>query len=235
MPIDVRRAASRFVTRTDWVESRHSFSFGPHYDPLNTRFGSLVAHNDDVLQPGGEFAEHPHRDVDIVTWVVEGGLRHRDNAGGTGLVTPGVVQRLSAGSGIRHAEANAADGITRYVQMWVMADADGPPDYAIVAAPPGAGRFDVVASGNSPAPLTLRQSTASLFVAQLRAGEATALPQAALVHLFVLSGSVEVGGPSLSAGDAVRVSDAGSPVVAAGVSGAQLLAWAMGDAWRPPR
>jgi redox-sensitive bicupin YhaK (pirin superfamily) len=81
MWVDVRRSSSRFVSRTDRVESRHSFSFGPHYDPDNTRFGALVAHNEDVLLHGGGFDAHPHQGIDIVSWVLSGALRHHDDAG----------------------------------------------------------------------------------------------------------------------------------------------------------
>ena len=102
--IEVRRAGDRVVTRTDWLDSRHSFSYGPRYDPANTHFGLLLACNEDRLAAGAGFAEHPHRDVEVVTWVVAGVLRHADDAGHRGVARPGVVQRMSAGVGVRHSE-----------------------------------------------------------------------------------------------------------------------------------
>src|SRR5687767_9863095 len=99
MQVEVHRAADRFVTTYGGVVSRHSFSFGRHYDPLNVGFGTLVCHNDDELQPRRGYDEHPHRDLEIVTWVLQGELRHRDSAGNSGVIVPGLVQVLSAGSG----------------------------------------------------------------------------------------------------------------------------------------
>jgi redox-sensitive bicupin YhaK (pirin superfamily) len=102
MPAKIRRAADRAVTTTPWLESRHSFSFGDHYDPDNTHFGLLVVNNDDLVQPDSGFDTHPHRDMEIVTWVLEGELTHRDSAGHQGVIYPGLAQRMSAGSGILH-------------------------------------------------------------------------------------------------------------------------------------
>ena len=240
MEIDVRAAGSRFETRTDWVVSRHSFSFGPHYDPANTRFGPLIAHNDEVLQPAGGFPEHPHRAVDIVTWVVQGALRHTDDAGGSGVVRPGVAQRLSAGSGVRHSELNAADGPTRYVQMWVMTDDDEPPDYALADVPGlDGGGLVPVASGRDGAPLRLRRAGADLFAARLPAGTELAIPAAPLTHLFVVSGSVLLENVPLLEGDAARVIEATSltvvaPLAASGArvdadADAEVLAWSFAD------
>ena len=149
MAIDVRLAADRFETRTEWLVSRHSFSFGPHYDPANTRLGALVSHNDDVLSPGHGFPEHAHRDLEIVTWVIEGALAHTDSAGGSGIVTPGIVGRLSTGAGVRHVEANPSAAPVRYLQMWVLPDADGPPSYVTADVSPalGGGGFVAVAGG----------------------------------------------------------------------------------------
>jgi redox-sensitive bicupin YhaK (pirin superfamily) len=100
--VDIRRAADRAVSRTSWLESRHSFSFGDHYDPDNTHHGLLLVNNDDVVAPDSGFDTHPHRDMEIVTWVLEGELTHRDSAGNHGVIYPGLAQRMSAGNGILH-------------------------------------------------------------------------------------------------------------------------------------
>ena len=242
MRIDVRPGSSRFVTSTDWVESHHSFSFGPHYDPDNVGFGLLVAHNDELLQPGAGFPEHSHRGVDIVTWVVAGALRHDDGTGASGVVRPGFVQCLRAGTGVKHCEANASGGVTRYLQMWIAADGDQLPDYTMAEVHPGEGGFAPVASGHSPAPITLRHPKAVLLAAHLRAGDSVPLPAAAFVHLYIVEGAVLLGDVPLLTGDAARITDAGSGTDAAGaaqtvVADAEslLLAWLMeAEPWRPP-
>jgi redox-sensitive bicupin YhaK (pirin superfamily) len=124
--VEIRRAADRAVTTTSWLQSRHSFSFGDHYDPANTHHGVLLVSNDDVLAPAAGFDTHPHRDMEIVTWVLEGSLAHRDSAGNSGVIYPGLAQRMSAGAGITHSEKNASDTEpVRFVQMWVPPDESG--------------------------------------------------------------------------------------------------------------
>lgn len=103
---EIRRAATRAVTTTPWLTSRHSFSFGDHYDPDNTHFGLLLVNNDDIVSPGTGFDTHPHRDMEIVTWVLAGALAHQDSTGNRGVVYPGLAQRMSAGRGILHSERN---------------------------------------------------------------------------------------------------------------------------------
>ena len=106
--IDVRRAADRFATRIPWLDSHHSFSFGGHYDPANTHHGLLLVNNDDIVAPGTGFDTHPHRDMEIVTWVLRGSLVHQDSTGHAGVIYPGLAQRMSAGTGILHSEKNDA-------------------------------------------------------------------------------------------------------------------------------
>jgi quercetin 2,3-dioxygenase len=174
MNVDVRRAGQRFHTDIDWLDSRHSFSFGPHYDPADTHFGVLMVSNDDVVKAGAGFETHPHRDMEIVTWVLEGSLVHQDSMGHSGVIHPGLAQRMSAGTGILHSEKNdawrlalrsdggAAVGSARpsarlshdedvhFVQMWVVPDMEGgPPGYEQldINATLDAGGLVVVASG----------------------------------------------------------------------------------------
>jgi redox-sensitive bicupin YhaK (pirin superfamily) len=230
--IDVRPAGARFVTRTDWLDSRHSFSYGAHYDSGNVGFGLLVAHNDDLLQPGGGFADHPHAGVEIVTWVVSGALRHTDDHGGRGVASPGVVQRLRASAGVVHSEVNAVDGVTRYIQMWLMPDDEKPASYDVAEVSPGEGEFAVIASGDIEAPISLA-TKASLLAANLRAGDVAALPDAAFVHVFVIDGAVLLGDVPLLAGDAARVVDGVGLTITADHD-AQLLVWTMQSrSWRP--
>ena len=123
----IRRGADRARTRTDWLDSRHSFAFGPHYDPDNTGFGLLQAFNSDVLQPGPGYPVHAHRDVEILSWVLAGSLVHQDAAGTATVVRPGDLHQLSAGSGIRHTESAAGDQPVEVVQMWLAPDESGQP------------------------------------------------------------------------------------------------------------
>ena len=104
--VDLQRNGERFATQLGWLDSKHSFSFGHHYDPANTHFGLLLVSNDDVVAPGTGFETHPHRDMEIVTWVLDGGLVHQDSIGHNGVIYPGLAQRMSAGTGILHSEKN---------------------------------------------------------------------------------------------------------------------------------
>jgi quercetin 2,3-dioxygenase len=229
--IELRRGAGRLESRADGIVSRHSFAFGPHYDPMNTRFGALVTHNDDVLAGGAGFPEHPHRDLEIVTWVISGALQHSDSSGGSAIVRPGMVGRLSTGAGVRHSETNASSGETRYVQMWILPDAERLPSYetADVSAALESGAFVAVASGSQPAAVTLR-CNATLFVARLPAGTSATIPASALLHVFVARGSVTVTVDEhkvqLLSEDVVRLTDAIDVRVEA-IADAELLAWAM--------
>src|SRR4051812_1433596 len=102
--VDARRAEDRFATRMSWLDSKHSFSFGHHYDAGNTSHGVLLVNNDDIVHPGTGFETHRHRDMEIVTWVLQGSLVHQDSTGHSGVIYPGLAQRMSAGAGILHSE-----------------------------------------------------------------------------------------------------------------------------------
>src|SRR5213595_3262746 len=126
MAVDVRRATDRFHTQIDWLDSWHSFSFGSHDDPANTHHGLLLVNNDDVIRAGRGFGTHSHSDMEIVTWVLDGELEHRDSTGTFGVIYPGLAQRMSAGHGIRHSEMNhSSTDPVHFVQMWVVPDTAG--------------------------------------------------------------------------------------------------------------
>lgn len=213
MSVDLRPAAGRRRTRTTWLDSAHSFSFGKHYDPDNTGFGVLVAHNDDVLAPGGAFGDHPHRDLEIVTWVLDGELRHADDRGRHGLLPPGSVQRISAGDGIVHSESNASTTTpVHLVQMWVLPDAPGgAPSYEqadVTAGLAGGGLVAVV--GGAGAVVGIGQGGVVLWAARLERDERVLLPDARRVHLYVTRGRGRLGGRQVGAGDSVRLTEEGS-------------------------
>jgi quercetin 2,3-dioxygenase len=241
--IVVHRAADRFVSIDDGIESWHCFSFGEHYDSTNTSFGPLVAHNDTVLQRGSGFAPHSHVNVEIVTWVVRGVLHHEDSTGQRGDIEPGGVQRLSAGSGVVHTEGGVPDSgssepgeasSTRFIQMWLTPDRPGGrPTYAhrAVAADALAAGLVVVASGRAaarrPAPVTISRRGVALVAGRLAPGQIRRVPGAELVHLYVVTGAVELNtGQRLAAGDSARIT-AVSDVSVCGVDAAEILAWQM--------
>jgi redox-sensitive bicupin YhaK (pirin superfamily) len=225
MALEIRRAGARFRTDADGRSTYHSFSFGPHYDPANTCFGGLICHNDDRVAPGAGYADHPHRDLEIVTWVLSGALSHRDASGKFGVITPGRVQAMSAGSGIVHSESVAADaGQTRFIQTWVLPTTPGGvPSYAHADAALAPDELTPLASGLRTDALVRIGATASLYAARLES--ALDLPDDPRLHVFVATGSVTLAGDSLTEGDAARLVDCGGVRVSSAV-GAELLVWA---------
>ena len=208
MTIEVRRAADRFVTRDQGRTTWHSFSFGAHYDPGNVGFGALLAHNDENLPPGTGYPDHPHQDVEIVTLVLEGALRHSDSAGRGGVLVPGEISRTSAGAGIVHAEVAdpGAAGTTRFVQTWLRPDEPGGvPSYASAGIDRSAELVEVAGPDGA---VGVGTSGARLFVGHASAGALT-LPDAPLLHVFVPDATVVLGDRELAAGDAARLTDEG--------------------------
>lgn len=231
--IDVRPAPTRMHTRIDWLDSWHSFSFGGHYDPANTHHGLLLVSNDDTVAPGAGFGTHGHADMEIVTWVLDGRLEHRDSEGNHGVLYPGLAQRMSAGTGIRHSEMNASSTEpVHFVQMWVLPDTRGvAPGYEQrdLNAALDAGGLVAIASGQGhEGAITIHQRDAALFVGRLGEGDAVVLPDDPHVHVFVARGQVRVDGveSELGAGDAVRLSDEPSLGLTATTSGTEVLVWA---------
>ncbi|MEO7259750.1 MAG: pirin family protein [Jatrophihabitantaceae bacterium] len=196
----LRRGADRACSRTEWLDSRHSFAFGSHYDPDNTCFGSLLAHNEDLLQPGPGYPPHAHRDVEILTWVLAGSLTHYECGGESTVVSAGQLHHVSAGSGIRHTEfSTRPDQPVHLVQMWLSPDEVGPaPSHRLLEVGDrlASGQLVQLASGlarpEDLAVLRIRQRAAALWVARLPAGAGTTLPAAPYVHVFLTAGSVTV-------------------------------------------
>ena len=240
--VEVRRAADRYRTGIAWLDSRHSFSFGRHYDPRNTSHGVLLVNNDDVVTAGSGFETHPHRDMEIVTWVLQGSLVHQDSTGHNGVIYPGLAQRMSAGTGILHSEENDAFRIeperpqepVHFVQMWVLPDEAGvAPGYEQLEIDHEllAGGLVPVASGmrrhEGSAAIRIRNRGAALHAARLQPGQHVALPDAPFLHLFVPRGSVELEGAGrLDTGDAVRFTATGGQRITA-AEDAEVLVWEM--------
>ncbi len=240
MSIDVRRASDRFHTELDWLDSWHSFSFGSHQDPANTHHGLLLVSNDDVVRGGRGFSTHSHRDMEIVTWVLNGELEHRDSTGTVGVIYPGLAQRMSAGSGIAHSEMNASGSAdVHLVQMWVLPDTQGiPPGYEqrdVNDALRNGGLVPVASGQGHAGTVSIHQRDAVLSAGRLSAGETVTVPDAPHVHVYVAIGSATLddvaadgigAGAVLGRGDAARLTDAGTPPVVAGPDGAEVLVWA---------
>jgi redox-sensitive bicupin YhaK (pirin superfamily) len=241
--VDVRRARERSGTRLGWLDSKHSFSFGRSYDPANTHHGLLLVNNDDTVKPGTGFETHPHRDMEIVTWVLQGSLVHQDSEGHTGVIYPGLAQRMSAGTGILHSEKNDSWRVAgrehtdpvHFVQMWVVPDAAGSkPGYEQLEIDDGLlrGGLVPVASGRAEhkgaAAISIGQEHAALYAARVAPGGAVSIPDAPFVHLFVADGSVDLEGTGLlEPGDAARIPGGAGQQVTAGPAGAEVLVWEM--------
>ncbi len=229
--IDIRRAADRFHTRIDWLDSWHSFSFSNHYDPKNVNHGRLLVHNDDRVKAGSGFPNHSHRDMEIVTWVLEGELRHRDSRGSDAVIYPGLAQRMSAGSGITHSEFNAnAHEPVHFLQMWVLPDVEGvTPGYQEedVQEELASGALVKVAGGRGDGALHINQAHADLWIARGHADATLTVPDAPHVHVFVARGDARLDGDEpLATGDAARLTDAGLRPLTVGADGAEVVIWA---------
>jgi redox-sensitive bicupin YhaK (pirin superfamily) len=198
---ELRRAADRFHTVGDGVETWHSFSYGVHYDPERIGFGPVMAINTEHVAPGAGYDVHDHADVEIVTWVLRGVLRHEDSTGQSGEIRPGTAQRLSAGTGVQHSERNAsADEPLVFVQMMLRSDHDGAPEYAQVDVETTPGRL---------APTVGVHAPADLFALQLGRGGSATLPASPRRLVIVTSGSVRCGDIDAVAGDELRFTASG--------------------------
>jgi quercetin 2,3-dioxygenase len=196
--ISVRYAEDRYQGGDpgEGIASLHSFSFGSHYDPDNLRFGAVIACNEERIAPGAGFDEHRHSHTEIVTWVARGELTHRDSAGRTTLVRRGDLQRLSAGSGVRHSERNEGGEPLVFVQMWLDP-----------LEPGGTPAYDIVRGIADATPFALPGAGAMLHVRRPWPGVRSAVPDAPRVYVHVVHGAVLLGDEELRPGDSACVTD----------------------------
>ena len=205
-------AEKRFHFENDWLSAYWHFSFDHYHDAANMGFGPLRVFNNDTIQPGRGFPMHPHRDMEIVTYVMSGALRHQDNTGGDGVIQAGEVQRMSAGSGIVHSEFNASDKEgCELVQIWIMPTQKGVlPSYEQKRFSPEdrAGKLLPIASGNGESGTVFVGQDVKLYVSGIRPGDDLShkFESGRRGYLFVLGGKPEVNGQQLSKGDSVKVS-----------------------------
>lgn len=211
--IEVRRSEERGRTRLDWLDSRHTFSFGTYQDPRFGGFRSLRVINDDVVRPAGGFGAHPHRDMEIFTYVLEGALEHRDSLGNGSVIRAGDLQRMTAGTGITHSEFNASsEEPVHFLQIWIVPETSGlAPGYEqrSFADHELRGRFRVIASPERAGKSVGIHQDARVLAARLDPGTESGyvVPAGRHTWLQLVRGAVEVNGGRLEAGDGAAVRD----------------------------
>jgi quercetin 2,3-dioxygenase len=225
---ELRLARERGHENHGWLDSWHTFSFADYYDPQHMGFGPLRVINEDRIQAGSGFGTHGHRDMEIITYVLEGAIAHRDSIGTGSTIVPGDVQRMSAGTGVRHSEYNAHDGLTHFLQIWIEPHtAAVQPSYEQkrYGADEKRGRLRLIASPDGrDGSLTIHQDAlvyAGLFDGTERSE--LALRPGRLGYVHVARGRISVNGQALGAGDALK-SDGGS-IVLEGGKDAEVLAF----------
>jgi redox-sensitive bicupin YhaK (pirin superfamily) len=211
--MQIIKAKDRFHIESDWLSAYWLFSFDRYYDPNNVTFGPLRVFNHDTVAGGGGFPTHPHREMEIVTYVLEGALRHKDSTGGAGLIRAGEVQRMTAGTGVAHSEFNPSETETvNLLQMWVLPERAGlTPSYEQkqFTAEQRTGALLPIASGqDSPGVVKIHQDV-TFYVSRLRAGDRVAheLKLGRRAFFYVIDGEVTLNEEGLSAGDQARVTD----------------------------
>ena len=210
---EIQRSKDRYFGDMGWLKTYHSFSFADYYDPANLNWGALRVFNDDVIAPSSGFPTHPHRDMEIVTYVLEGELEHKDSMNNHGVVTPGGIQYMSAGTGVRHSEYNHSPTTPLHlVQMWVLPGKYGEtPSYGQVQYTQAdrTGKWLTVASGQrGVSSQTKLTQDASMHVARLENAHVDyRFNPGRFGFLFVAGGDVETNGEKLATGDAVRMHD----------------------------
>ncbi len=210
--LTIRRSEDRGYADHGWLKSFHSFSFADYHDPAHMGFGNLRVINEDRIAPGTGFGTHAHRDMEIVSYVLDGALAHRDSLGNGAAIVPGEVQRMSAGSGVRHSEFNHASGsTTHFLQIWILPDRLGiAPGYEQRTFAPGEkrGRLRLVASPDGSDGSVTIHADARLYAGLFDDAERAqlALDPRRLAYVHVARGAVSVNGQALEAGDAVGLS-----------------------------
>jgi quercetin 2,3-dioxygenase len=226
--LTVRRAADRGQANYGWLDSRHTFSFGEYYDPQHMGFRALRVINDDRVSPGQGFGTHPHRDMEIISYVVEGALEHRDSMGTGSVIRPGDVQRMSAGTGVTHSEYNGSKSEpVHFLQIWIVPDVRGlAPSYEQrhFAERERRGTLRVVASPDGRDGSVSIHNNVVLYAGLFDDGERAmvTLSPSRMAWVQVVSGEARVNGETLAAGDGAAVSDE-ARIQIEGVAASELL------------
>ena len=228
--ISVRKAEDRGVSRISWLDSKHTFSFSDYYDPQHMGFRSLRVINDDTVAAAGGFGTHGHRDMEIITYVLDGALAHSDSLGTGSVIRPGDVQKMSAGSGIRHSEFNHSQtDPVHFLQIWVVPDRGGvAPGYQQLNFPRESkvGKLLLVASNEKREDIIHIQQDAKMYVTVLESADQRVthlLTAGRHAWIHVATGSVTVNGQTLKAGDGAAVKDEAKIEISGSPSGEVLL------------
>lgn len=227
--LQIRPSEERGRTRAGWLDARHTFSFNRYFDPNHVQFRTMRVLNEDVVAPGQGFGAHPHNNMEILTWILDGALAHKDSTGGGGEIRHGELQYMSAGTGVFHSEFNASDREPVHLfQIWIVPEANGlKPTYEQKAFPAEgrANRLQRIASATgAEGAIGIRQD-AEVFAADLAAGQTIryALAAGRGAWLQLGKGAVTVNGKSLTAGDAIAVSEEAELVIEASADAHFLL------------
>jgi quercetin 2,3-dioxygenase len=211
--LTVRKADERGHADHGWLDSRHTFSFADYHDPAHMGFRALRVINEDRVAPGQGFGQHAHRDMEILSYVLDGGLEHKDSMGTGAVIRPGDVQRMSAGTGVVHSEYNASRQVpVHFLQIWIIPDRRGlPPSYEqkTFSQVDKAGKLRLVASPDGADGSVTIHASAQLYAGAFGAGQSAEHPLAPGRHAWVhvVRGSARVNGTALTAGDAVALSE----------------------------
>ncbi len=211
--ITIRRSAERGKTNIGWLDSKHTFSFSRYYDPAHMGFRSLRVINDDRVSPGAGFGRHPHRDMEIISWVLSGELAHEDSTGARATLKAEQVQRMSAGTGVVHSEFNgSATEPVHFLQIWIEPNKQGiTPRFEDLSLSPEevAGKLRLIASPDGRADSAVIQQDALVYISSLDAGQSAGLTLAEGRHgwVQVATGKITVNGTELAAGDGAAVSE----------------------------
>lgn len=192
-----------------WLEARHHFSFAEYHNPKRMDFGALRVINDDVIKAGAGFDTHPHRDMEIITYVRKGAITHRDSNGNVGRTEAGDVQVMSAGTGVFHSEYNLESEDTNIYQIWIMPNKRGvDPDWKSHTFPkePAKTKLSLLVSGDGKAPLSIHQD-ANIYAGRLEKGTIIDHPVFHQVYLLVSEGDLEINGQNIKKGDGVQITD----------------------------
>ncbi len=229
----LRKSEERGHNHIDWLESYHSFSFGHYYDPEHVGFGNLVVINDDIIAPAGGFGEHGHKDMEIVTYVIDGELAHKDSIGNVATIRSGEVQRMSAGSGIRHSEFNASKtNACRLLQIWFLPkNNNDKPSYEqkYFSAEDKMNRLKlVVSSGGRDGSLDIHQDI-EIYASVLEKDKTVSYElNNRYIWLQVATGEVEVNGQKLKQGDGLAVEDEKTVTIKALSGKSEFVIFSMG-------
>ena len=208
--VEVRKSGERGYADHGWLKSFHTFSFADYYDSANMGFGALRVINEDRVQPGMGFGTHGHQNMEIISYVLDGALEHKDSMGNGSVIRPGDVQRMSAGTGVRHSEFNhSKDDVVHFLQIWIEPDVNGiEPGYEEkhFDAASRRGQLRLIASRDARAGSAKIHQDANVYAALVDGGERIAhdLKPGRRAYVHVARGSVEVNGHALAAGDALK-------------------------------